>query len=78
MGPDVAHIGGTEQGVAYSVNKDICIAMSQKAMGVGDEDATEPQCPVGNKAVDIVAHAYSEVRNHRILFMLFCARNTRM
>lgn len=57
---DVAHIGGTEEGIANCMDEYVGIAMPQKAMAVGNAYATEPQGTVGDKTMDIEAHTYAD------------------
>ena len=51
----VAHIGGTKQGVAYSMNQNVGIAMAKQAEGVVEAYAAKSWLAALYKFVDIIS-----------------------
>ena len=58
---DITHVGGAQQGIANGMYEDIGVTVAEKPVGVGNGDAAERKGAVGNKAVDIIAKACSDV-----------------
>ncbi len=56
---DVAHVGGSKNGVANGMDEHIGIGMAEQTEGVVNLDAAEPEVAVGNQLVNVVAEADS-------------------
>lgn len=61
MAADVAQGGCTEQGIANGMYENVGVTVAEEPVGVGNGDAAEREGAVGNKAVDIIAKACSDV-----------------
>lgn len=61
MAADVAQGGCAEQGVANGMYEDVGVTVAEKTVGVGYGDTAEREGAVGDKAVDIVAKACSDI-----------------
>lgn len=61
MAADVTQGGCAEQGVANGMYEDVGVTVAEKAVGVGYGDTAEREGAIGDKAVDIVAKACSDV-----------------
>jgi hypothetical protein len=64
---DVAHVGGSQQGVADGVYEHVGIAMAQQTELMLQADAPNPQFASLDKAMNIESHSYSY---HIVTFLM--------
>ena len=57
---NVAHIGGTEEGVADGVQQHVSIAVTQQSLTMFYLDAAHPQVAAFYQLMDVEAHSYSD------------------
>ena len=56
---DIAHVGGTQQGIADGMDEHISIAVAQQAQFMVDADAAQPQVAVFHQLVNVVAESHT-------------------
>ena len=57
---NVAHVGGSQQGIADGVYEYVGIRVTEQTKRVRNLDSTNPQVAVRNQLVNVISHAYAE------------------
>ena len=63
--PDVAQVGGAEQGIAKGVYQHVGIGVSEQAEGMVYAYAAQPKFTVFHQPVDIESESYSCLHDYR-------------